>query len=351
MPLVEFPRDRAAASDIRTGYLDGKPVQRLVITMRAPGCSWVARGGGCTMCGHFAGTTRGVLPAAGEYISQFMREISRYDIGRIRIISLYNSGSMLDPEEFPLEALKHICRILSGFPTVEKLVLESRAEYIDRSSIESLRDILGPSRILSVAVGLETADDEKRALCINKGCTRRDIENAIDSIRDIAEVQLYILLGLPFLTEYEVLDDAIQSLRCARDIGADEIHIEPATIQRYTLTGMLFRDGLYRLPSLYTLYEVLKTVVPGIKPYVSPFRHMPEPDIIPSGCPECTPRLIEQLINHYNICRTRDSLDYESCACMAEWKNRLTETDPRPLEKRVRDALESCLRTELKATE
>jgi len=191
-------------------------------------------------------------------------------------------------------------------------------------------------------------DDVKRLLCINKGCTREDIEKAIGSIRDIAEIQLYILLGLPFLTEREMLDDAVQSLRCARDMGAGEIHIEPATIQRYTFTELLYREGLYRLPSLHTLYEVLKTVVPGIKPYVSPFRHMPDPDIIPSGCPECTARLIDQLINRYNISRTSDSLDYAPCDCMEEWRGRLTETDARPLAWRVQDALDICLHSELK---
>ena len=235
-PYTDFPRDRAASSDIRTGYLDGNPVRRLVITMRAPGCSWVERGGGCTMCGHFAGTTRGVLPTVEDCISQFTGEIDRYDLSKIRIVSLYNSGSMLDPDEFPFDALRYICRTLCRLPSIEKLVLESRAEYIDRSSIEELLDILGPSRKLSVAVGLETSDDLKRQLCINKGCTRRDIENAIGAIGDITEIQLYILLGIPFLTEREMLDDAVMSLRCASDMGADEIHIEPATIQRYTLT-------------------------------------------------------------------------------------------------------------------
>ena len=341
-PYSDFPRDRAASSDIRTGYLDGNPVRRLVITMRAPGCSWVERGGGCTMCGHFAGTTRGVLPTVEDCISQFTGEIDRYDPGDIRIVSLYNSGSMLDPDEFPFDALRYICRAVSRFPSIEKLVLESRAEYIDRSSIGELLDILGPSRKLSVAVGLETSDDLKRQLCINKGCTRKDIENAIATVGDIAEIQLYILVGIPFLTEREMLDDAVLSIRCASDMGADEIHIEPATIQRYTLTELLYRAGLYRLPSLHTLYEVLKTVVPGIRPYVSPFRHMPDPDIIPSGCPECTGRLIEQLLTRYNISRTPDSLDYAPCTCMDEWRSRLAETDPRPLAERIQDALESC---------
>ena len=91
-PAAAFPHDLAASSDIRTGYLDGIPVRRLVITLRAPGCSWVSRSGGCTMCGHYAGTTQGVLPSSYDSVAQFTSEIAKYDINGIEVISLYNSG-------------------------------------------------------------------------------------------------------------------------------------------------------------------------------------------------------------------------------------------------------------------
>ena len=73
-PITPFPSDRAASSDIRTGYVNGQPVNRLVITLRGPGCVWVKRGGGCVMCGHYAGTLQGVAPTIKETISQFRSE-------------------------------------------------------------------------------------------------------------------------------------------------------------------------------------------------------------------------------------------------------------------------------------
>ena len=169
-------------------------------------------------------------------------------------------------------------------PSIGKVVLETRAEYIDPAVVASLSRLLGPRIRLSIAIGLETADDLKRDLLMNKGCSLDEIERAVLSVKGMADIQLYVLLGLPFLTETELIDDAIGTIRCAARLGADEIHIEPATLQRYTLTGLLADAGLYRLPSLYSLYEVLGAVVPEVRPYVSPFMHMPPPERIPEGC-------------------------------------------------------------------
>ena len=346
-PRTKFPLTKAASSDVRTGYIDGKPVRRLVVTMRAPGCSWVGRSGGCTMCGHLAGTTRGDRPSADEFVRQFTDEISRYDLDDISVISIYNSGSVLNPAELDSDALERIMQRIKAQPSIRKVVLESRAEYVDRSMIETLTGILGDERRLSIAIGLETADNEKRRLCINKGCTRENLETAIDTIRDIAGIQLYVLLGLPFLTEREIVDDTEATLRCAAEMGADEIHIEPATVQRHTLVELLYREGLYRLPSLYSLYEVLRRVVPDIRPYVSPFMHMPLPDLIPHGCSLCTEDLIDGLLERYNIERTPESLSYVDCPCMDTWRERLDETDSRPLEIRISETLSRIARCDV----
>ena len=335
-----FPMDRAASSDIRTGYLDGVPVRRLVVTFRAPGCAWVDRGGGCTMCGHHAGTTRGEVPSPGEYLEQFRSETARHDFSEVKVLSLYNSGSMLNPREVPRGTLDLLFREICAFDSVRKVVLETRAEFVCADEVSRLADILGRKRRLSVALGLETSDDRRRELCLNKGCSLEGISRAVGEAKKAgAGVQLYVLLGLPFLTEAESVDDAVKSLECAQNLGADEIHIEPLTIQRHTLVERLHRAGLLRLPSLYSLYETLERVLPAIRPYVSPFMHMPLPDIIPSGCPVCTDALIEGLLGRYNISRDHASLVRPGCPCEADWRARMEERDPRPLEDRIVDAL------------
>ncbi|MFC1511926.1 hypothetical protein ACFL5H_01870 [Candidatus Latescibacterota bacterium] len=343
-PAQTFSTTAAALSDVRIGYLDGRPVRRLVVTLRALGCSWTQASGGCVMCGHWVGTTRGISPGNGDSLAQFRSEIAKYDLRNISVLSIYNSGSMLNPGELAPEALINLLAEIRTYPSIRKIVLETRAEYVDEAYVRELAAVLAPQARLSIAMGLETADDMRRELCLNKGCSAHRIEDAIELIREIADFQLYVLAGLPFLTEAEAIEDAIDAVRLAHRIGADEIHIEPMTIQQHTLVEALAQEGLYRLPSLYTLFEILRRVVPDIRPYVSPFMHMPLPERIPEGCPSCTARLREQLLWRYNITRDTASLEYDFCDCIPAWRARLCETDPRPLEQRVREALEvlSC---------
>jgi archaeosine synthase beta-subunit len=339
-PYINFPTEKAASSDIRTGYINDSPVSRLVITLRSPGCEWVKKGGGCVMCGHFAGTTQGIIPSPGDTIAQFRTELSKYDIGKIGILSIYNSGSVLNPSEVEPDALETIFRDIANISSVRKVILESRAEYINPERVGRLADILGKDRLLTIAVGLETSDDLKRALCVNKGTSTSEIKNAVESLGKTATTQIYVLLGLPFLTETESIEDTVESIKFAKEIGAGEIHIEPMTVQRYTLIEQLAERGLYRLPSVYSIYEVLRRVVPEIRPYVSPFMHMPLPEKIPGGCPFCTHKMINGLLNIYNIRREISSLEYDNCNCIGEWRKRLAEKDCRTIEERVSDSLE-----------
>ena len=339
-PAQDFPVDRAAMSDIRTGYLDGMPVKRLVITLRSPGCAWTRTNGGCIMCGHWAGTTQGILPSLPDTIAQFRNEIAGRDLREIRVLSLYNSGSMLNPEEFPPDALAAICGDIRRMPSIRKVVLETRAEYADPDYVRRLAAVLYPGARLSIAMGLETADDIVRELCLNKGFKTDRMQKTIEAVGEYADIQLYILAGIPFLTESEAVEDAVSAIRWAHRAGADEIHIEPLTIQRHTLLEALFLAGCCRLPSLHSLFEILRRVLPDIRPYVSPFMHMPLPEHLPEGCPRCTARLRIQLLETYNIRRDEASLGSDTCSCAKNWKRRLREADSRPLDQRVRDALE-----------
>ena len=136
-----------------------------------------------------------------------------------------------------------------------------------------------------------------------------------------------------------MIDDTVAGIWFADCLGADEIHIEPATIQRHTLLALLEESIEYRLPSLYSLFEVLRSVLPSMRPYVSPFMHMPLPDRIPEGCPHCTEYLVATLLESYNRLRKPGALEIKQCDCMDSWRTRLAITDSRPLPKRVLDAM------------
>jgi len=162
----------------------------------------------------------------------------------------------------------------------------------------------------------------------------------VESIRQYVRVRIYVLLKGPFLTEGEAVEDAVASIRFAETLSPSEIHLEPATLQEHTLLYSLYNAGMYRLPWLWSVYEVLRRVGTESRVYVSPFNHMPRPAFIPENCPECTESVRNLIIEHYNLTFDLDPLEQYRCSCRKEWEKALSEQDPRPLDERVLQGLQ-----------
>ena len=331
---VFFEPGRALSSDIRIGYLQGRPVERLVITLRSPGCAWVRKGGGCTMCGHYPGTTQGMALSPQDFVAQFRREAERYRGGDLPILCLYNSGSVLNEDEIQQEALSGILFDVARMDGVRKVVLESRPEYCSEEKIGRIRKQIG-EKDLEIAMGLESCNDRVLSLTLNKGFVSGEFRRMVERIRQYVGIRIYVLLKGPFLTEREAIEDAVSSIRFARTLSPREIHLEPATLQKHTLLYSLHQAGLYRLPWLWSIYEVLSRAGAENRVYVSPFNHMPRPVHIPENCPDCSEQVRGLLTRHYNA--TFDLLPMKrfQCACLEKWKKALLKEDPRPLPLRV----------------
>ena len=208
-------------SDVRAGYLDGRTVSRLVLTLRSAGCAWAGSAGGCVMCGHWSGTLKGELPDAAELTRAVLEELNRRDLSLTPVVCLYGAGSVLNPRETPAEVLDIVAVRLASSP-VRRLIVESRPEYATRERLSELRRKLG-GVALTVAMGLECADETLRLAGLNKGLSNADIHRAAEEIRSVADLKLYVFAGAPFLTEREVIDEALAGLRLARVLGAAEV--------------------------------------------------------------------------------------------------------------------------------
>ncbi|OIP66571.1 MAG: TIGR01210 family radical SAM protein [Nitrospirae bacterium CG_4_10_14_3_um_filter_53_41] len=335
---VLFEPGRALSSDIRIGYLQGRTVQRLVITLRSPGCAWVRKGGGCTMCGHYPGTTQGTALSPQDFSAQFRREAARYRGRDLPILCLYNSGSVLNEEEIPEEALAGIFEEIERMKEVRKVVLESRPEYCSEEKIAWIRKRIG-GKDLEIAMGLESCNDRVLSLTLNKGFVSEDFRRMAERIRQYVAIRIYVLLKGPFLTESEAIEDAVSSIEFARTLSPSEIHLEPATLQKHTLLHSLHQAGLYDLPWLWSIYEVLSRVGAENRVYVSPFNHMPRPVHIPENCPDCSEQVRDLLTRRYNETFDLQPVRQFPCACRERWEHALKEEDPRPLAQRILEGL------------
>lgn len=335
-PKKAFSKNQIAGADIRIGHIKGKLVKRLVIHLRSHGCGWKKRSGGCTMCGFWIETSQSKDQiSTEEFIEQFKGVLRNYDMAQFPILCIYNAGSVLNEEEVPFHALEKIFNLISKMPTIERVVLESRIDYVDFEKVKSLKRVLKEKEFI-IASGLESSNDIIRELCIHKGLPTKRFERYIEEANSLGiKTRIYLLIKPPFLTESEAIEDAVSSTRYLYDLDVRDVHFETMTIEEYTLVHSLYSLGYYRLPRLWSIIEILREVSPFIKPYISPFRYITDAKDIPHNCPLCSERVTRALLVDYCSDFNISHLVNLDCVCKKEWEKVIKEEDIQPLEKRV----------------
>lgn len=104
-------------------------------------------------------------------------------------VKLYCSGSLLDPKQFPLKFIKHVCKEMQD----KELIIESRPEYVTEKTLELFKGVN-----LTIAMGLETADN-KVLKKLKKGITIEQFAEKAGLIhKNGFKVKGYILVNPPY---------------------------------------------------------------------------------------------------------------------------------------------------------
>ncbi|MFW9809576.1 MAG: archaeosine biosynthesis radical SAM protein RaSEA [Candidatus Thorarchaeota archaeon] len=301
----------------------------LAIVLSTIGCAHArSDSGGCTMCSYLLDGTQS-MPSSEQLVEQFNHAMHELE-GKSGPLSvkIYTSGSFLDNEEIPEDARSEILRIISRDERVREVVLESRPEYVQDSVLSNVRRILGDRRI-EIGMGLESASDTIRSVCINKSF---DLETFKASL-GIAKahnigMRAYVLLKPPLLTERDSLRDAISTIRHAQDMGVTTVSLNPVNVQNDTLVEKLWNRGKYRPPWLWSVLEVLleaSNVTDGWMRVVC--------DPVAGGkrrgahnCGKCDNEFI-QAIRDFSINQDPSILRTLSCDCRHRWEHVLTHED------------------------
>lgn len=227
--------------------LRGFPETTMVVIFKTTGCSWY-RFSSCSMCGYFNDVSREVRVENLKNQIDVMADT----IEDTRTLKVFTSGSFLDPQEFPLEAREYFFEKIMG--RIDKLLVESRTEYITEKNIAYLKDYGIPLRI---AIGLESANDEIMKNSINKGSTFSKFVTAAEAVKRMDyELRTYLLFKPPFLSEEASINDMIESIQKAAEYSTD-VSVNPMNIQKNTMVEYLWKKGLYRLPRLWSLARIL----------------------------------------------------------------------------------------------
>jgi len=341
----DYDRTTIAGYDERIGHIEGERVKRFVIHFRSRGCLWQHINGGCSMCGFWEETTQfKVRVSAADFVTQFTKALDDHHLGSYPVLSLYNAGSLLQEEETPFSAVEEICHLIARqLPELKRLIIESRVEYITREKLLSLQKILGSQTQLALGIGFESENDLVRNVLVNKGASKRVFERVVDltSSLDIHSI-VYLLVKPPFLTEREAIEDVVNSCRYVSDVGVREINLETMTVEAKTLVSTLHEKGLYALPWLWSIVEVLERTAAFADPFLTPFSYIAESVATPRNCRLCSERVIDRIYNQYCSDFDRSHLVGLHCACKSEWLRATSETSSSDLHTRALDMLDAC---------
>lgn len=301
--------------------------------------------GGCTMCDYWVGEKVDVAQMV-----EFGREaLSALDFAP-GLLVFGPSGSMFDDWEVPPEARKELFRILRTV-SASVYIFFSRADTITEEKLADMVQNLGPAQV-SIEMGLETADSWKLKFCVNKAMSLERFATTVQLIKRFGLYSTaYILLGVPFLTTQEMIEDTIFSISWAFGQGVDYCVVFPVHIKPWTIMYWLYEHGMFQPVSLWALVEVLSRFTPeelkriGISWYSPCFdRFHPGysvPPIRPTTCPSCYDRVIS-ILDKYRFAADRyqiiKELDGIECSCRDFWRKSLELTSVVPLAERVRTA-------------
>jgi radical SAM enzyme (TIGR01210 family) len=307
-----------------------KKTKRWVLLLPALSlCHWYLQCGGCTMCG-FNGPSSGKQKFAwitkyfGRAALHFLYWLGYFGIRNQKpeSLTIYNGGNFLNSgrkaikakAEIPLSLQLAICRHIGQHPTINKVFVESRPEFISDETIAPLVKLLN-GKILQIGIGLESADENVRNHLLNKGMSRSRFEQAITTIKENgAESLAYVFLKPMGLSEEEAVADTISTIRYCFEIGVDEIALSCAFIQEGTVMHDLYQQGKYQPPNLWSILKVIKATA-----YLGPiriggFEDDPPPIAVPSSCPSCNQKVTEA-IERYRECHDLSLFSGLTCHC------------------------------------
>lgn len=329
--------NKALYSGLGAVNIDGKQANRLMIVLYANGCEYALKGKGpCINCG-FSTTTAGAKNekvSIDDYIRQFKDALKGYDLKgqSIREIDIYVSGSFLNDHEVQPEARDEIYRILAQYSCIDKILVESRPEYITPEKIKRAKEILS-GKELEIAIGLESASDDIKRKCINKGFTNKDFEKAVGILAE-QDVSLltYVLVKPAYLSEREAIEDSIDTAKYVFKLGEElgikaKVKYEVTFVQPNTAVYGLYKKGKFQPAWLWSIIEIIKNTHYLGDIAIGTSEDEPMPIAIrmnrtPSGekC-RCTGD-IERLIEQYNLDGDLQRLlsNLPECECKKLWR-------------------------------
>ena len=370
-PNLPYEKTKLAEVEINKFFYEGKTVDRVMIVLRSNGCQHYKTNGGCSMCAHLNGAPLKEKITHKNYVEQwnsvldgsFVEKTDKeFNLNDYPVVCVYNLGSLLNPEEISVKTVQYIFSTLNKYKGVKKVIIESRAEYVTEDILSAIRKVY--DGVVEVGIGVESTNFLIRELCHHKAIENTQIiSDAVNLLHKYNMKALaYVNFKPIFLTESEAIEDAIKtSVDCFKDFNFDAVSVEPTSLQENSLANYLYDLGLYRVPWLWSLRDIIhgiydrmhvskldirlggyfdEEVLSGSQGTGFAQRNEIFPHMTSSNCSYCTNEFVEA-IKQFNMTYDVKDLDVvKPCKhCYKLWQDTKKVKDSRSIYTRIDDVL------------
>ncbi len=232
----------------------------LVIAFYTRGCLY----GACSFCS-LPALSAGALNIGDEDIraqADFaLASLAGRDLARVRRVSVYNSGSVLDQRTLPTPALFHLIEKVAAMPELALVSLDTRAEFVEPQELDGLKARLGRAA-LELSIGYEARDARMRNRILRKGLSERAFQDlcALLASKGV-RLKAYVMVKPDVaLSDARAALEAVRTLdhlaatgkRLGLSISA---HLNPAYVARGSRLEKEFREQGYVPPRLWTVVD------------------------------------------------------------------------------------------------
>lgn len=288
--------------------------------------------GSCVMCDY--GAVDGVK-SCQTYIRE-MECILKKESG-IQYLLLCTNGSIMDSSQIPESTFGEILEYANK-TNIPNIILETHYCDITDRKLQKIKEILS-SKNITIELGLETVNQTYQDNLIMKHIDMHTFEKTVYMIQNYGiSVDLNILIGLPFLSEKEQLQDTKNSIIWAFEHSCNVV-VFPVNIKPFTLLMNMFENGYYKPVSHWLLLLLLDTLeAEQLSQIVISYYGNRDENYYFNGYktifPDCCSVCRKPLMDFYNAFSNEDNpyqkkgllnqvLKFDKCGCLKQQKQQL----------------------------
>lgn len=277
-----------------------------------------SKAGSCTVCNYWNGKhCPGIID---ELIVQDQLPVDCHTL------LLNTCGSCLDPLELSREEQDKLFAWIVRHP-YKKIIFETHADTLDQETVGRVCEHFQKQEVL-FEFGIESSSADTLFYCLNKRPPQKSVPEIVEMVHQYGAFCIAnVLLGAPFLSRQEQVEDAVRTIQELLQQGVDYITLFPVNIKAYTLLYFLCQHQQYDVVCGDMIVDVLAQFTASELPRIDVAwygEHREEGTVPPHFCSRCQVEL-PKLLQKYN--HVESSLEREivltkmrslRCACLPE---------------------------------